>query len=146
MNRLLQVWKAEADSICGYEGTVLVAVKTSKEGAPQHVVGDLLREMRIMQTIGPHPNVVAMLGVCVEKEPYLLIMEYVMYGKLLQHLRDHRSRQTNFFEFSEGDDGIDGDSTLTAKCLTKYAYGVAKGMEYIVSKGVSELTTYRVCN
>ena len=114
----------------------MVAVKTSKEGAPQHVVGDLLQEMRIMQTIGPHPNVVAMLGVCVEKEPYLLIMEYVMYGKLLQHLRDHRSKQANFFEFSEGDAQGDEDSELTAKCLTKYAYGVAKGMEYIVSKGV----------
>ena len=62
-----QVWKAEADSICGYEGTILVAVKTAKEDAPQKEVGDLLQEMRIMQTIGPHPNVVAMLGVCVEK-------------------------------------------------------------------------------
>ena len=27
--------------------------------------------------------------------------------------------------------------TLTAKDLTKFAYGVAKGMEYLVSKGVS---------
>ena len=61
-----KVWKAEADSICGYEGTILVAVKTAKEGAPQKEVGDLLQEMRIMQDIGPHPNVVAMLGVCVE--------------------------------------------------------------------------------
>ncbi len=29
-----------------------------------------------------------------------------------------------------------GESSLTAKDLTKYAYGVAKGMEYIVSKGI----------
>ena len=79
-------------------------------------------------------------------EPYLLIMEYVMYGKLLQHLRDQRSKQSSFFTFSEGDhEGVDGGDgtgdgekkTLTAKDLTKYAYGVAKGMEYIVSKGVS---------
>ncbi len=27
--------------------------------------------------------------------------------------------------------------TLTAKDLTKFAYGVAKGMEFLVSKGVS---------
>lgn len=68
----------------------------------------------------------------------MLIMEYVMHGKLLQHLRDQRSRQTTFFQFSEGDPtGDPADTTLTAKDLTKYAYGVAKGMEYIVSKGVS---------
>ncbi len=30
-----------------------------------------------------------------------------------------------------------GEPSLTAKDLTKYAYGVAKGMEFIVSKGVS---------
>ena len=67
-------------------------------------------------------------------------MEYVMYGKLLQHLRDQRSRQTNFFQFSENDLGgaTDNESeTLNSKDLTKYAYGVAKGMEFIVSKGVS---------
>jgi hypothetical protein len=26
----VQVWKAEADDICGYDGTILVAVKTVK--------------------------------------------------------------------------------------------------------------------
>ena len=68
-------------------------------------------------------------------------MEYVRHGKLLQHLREQRSRQTSFFQFSEADPGGgDGDSGsgLTAKDLTKYAYGVAKGMEFVVSKGVSE--------
>ena len=29
-----QVWKAEAENICGYDGTVLVAVKTTKDKAP----------------------------------------------------------------------------------------------------------------
>ena len=67
-------------------------------------------------------------------------MEYVRHGKLLQHLREQRSRQTNFFQFSEADPGggEDSGSGLTAKDLTKYAYGVAKGMEFVVSKGVSE--------
>ena len=34
----LQVWKAEADNICGYEGTVLVGVKAAKDNAPQKEV------------------------------------------------------------------------------------------------------------
>ena len=32
------MWKAEADNICGYEGTSLVAVKTAKDDAPQKEV------------------------------------------------------------------------------------------------------------
>ena len=52
----------------GYEGTsVLVAVKTTKEAAPEKEVSDLLQEMKIMQQVGTHPNVVTLLGVCVEK-------------------------------------------------------------------------------
>ena len=31
-----KVWKAEADEICGYDGTILVAVKTVKVGPHQH--------------------------------------------------------------------------------------------------------------
>ena len=38
----LQVWKAEADNICGYEGTVLVGVKAAKDNAPQKEVGHLV--------------------------------------------------------------------------------------------------------
>ena len=65
-------------------------------------------------------------------------MEYVMYGKLLTHLRDQRSKQTSLFHFTEEDlQQPSEDSNITAKDLTKYAYGVAKGMEYIVSKNVS---------
>lgn len=129
-----KVWKAEADDICGYDGTILVAVKTVKENAAQREVDDLIQEMKIMQEIGPHPNVVTILGVCSDQEPYLLIMEYVMYGKLLTHLREQRTRQSSFFNFSK--DGAEMGETLTSKDLTKFAYGVAKGMEFLVTKGI----------
>lgn len=129
-----KVWKAEADDICGYDGTILVAVKTVKENSAQREVDDLIQEMKIMQEIGPHPNVVTILGVCTDQEPYLLVMEYVMYGKLLTHLREQRMRQSSFFNFSK--DGGEVGETLTSKDLNKFAYGVAKGMEFLVSKGI----------
>jgi len=129
-----KVWKAEADDICGHEGTILVAVKTVKEKSAKQEIEDLIEEMKIMQEIGSHPNVVTILGVCTEQEPYLLIMEYIMYGKLLTHLREQRTRQSSFFNFSK-DSGEAGE-TLTSKDLNKFAYGVAKGMEFLVSKGV----------
>ncbi|XP_014280942.1 uncharacterized protein [Halyomorpha halys] len=125
-----QVWKAEADDLSGHEGsTRLVAVKTVKEGASLREKEDLLRELGIMQELGAHPNVVTLLGCCTEKEPYLLIMEYVMYGKLLAFLREHRTR-AHYFNFS------DLSSALTSRDLTVFAYCVARGMEYLVTKGI----------
>uniref|UniRef100_A0A224XI92 receptor protein-tyrosine kinase n=1 Tax=Panstrongylus lignarius TaxID=156445 RepID=A0A224XI92_9HEMI len=125
-----QVWKAEADDICDHEGlTRLVAVKTVKEGASPREKEDLLRELGIMQELGAHPNVVTLLGCCTEKEPYLLIMEYVMYGKLLAFLREHRTR-AHYFNFS------DLSSALTSRDLTVFSYCVARGMEYLASKGI----------
>jgi len=128
-----KVWKAEAENICGFPGTSLVAVKTVKDNGGKEVE-DLVQEMNIMKEIGTHPNIVTLLGVCTEQEPLLLIMEYVMYGKLLTHLREQRAKQSSFFNFSKETDEL--PDTLTAKDLTKFAYGVAKGMEYLVSKGI----------
>ncbi|XP_050672100.1 mucin-4-like isoform X2 [Leptidea sinapis] len=122
-----QVWKAEADDLNGHDGlTRLVAVKTIKESASQKEKQELLHEICIMQKIGTHPNVVTLLACCTEQEPYLLIMEYVMCGKLLTYLRERRSRPDRF----------SGSGALTSRDLTVFAYCVARGMDYIASKGI----------
>lgn len=56
-------------------------------------------------------------------------MEYVMCGKLLTYLRERRSRPDRF----------SGSGALTSRDLTVFAYCVARGMDYITSKGVSNL-------
>ncbi|XP_063974035.1 uncharacterized protein LOC135160874 isoform X2 [Diachasmimorpha longicaudata] len=125
-----QVWKAEADDLTGHQGTTrLVAVKTVKEGASARENEDLVRELEIMQQLGNHPNVVTLLGCCTEEEPHYLILEYVMYGKLLAYLRDHRTRQ-DFYNFSED------SAALTSRDLTVFGYCVARGMEYLASKKI----------
>ncbi|XP_050419829.1 fibroblast growth factor receptor 3-like [Adelges cooleyi] len=125
-----QVWKAEADDISGHEGlTRLVAVKMVKENAATREREDLIGELSIMQHLGSHPNVVTLLGCCTEKEPYLLIMEYVMYGKLLAFLRDRRTR-SHYFNFS------DSTASLTSRDLTMFAYCVARGMDFLGSKKI----------
>lgn len=63
-------------------------------------------------------------------EPYHVIMEYVMFGKLLTFLRDHRTRQ-NYYNFSSD------TAALTSQDLTRFACQVASGCEYIQSRGVS---------
>lgn len=67
---LLQVWKAEAENICGFQGTVLVAVKTVKDNANAKEKQDILREMELMQKLGPHPNLVTLLGCCTKQGNY----------------------------------------------------------------------------
>uniref|UniRef100_A0A2A4J7B8 Protein kinase domain-containing protein n=1 Tax=Heliothis virescens TaxID=7102 RepID=A0A2A4J7B8_HELVI len=53
-------------------------------------------------------------------------MEYVMCGKLLTYLRERRSRPDRF----------SGSGALTSRDLTVFAYCVARGMDYIASKGI----------
>lgn len=53
-----------------------------------------------------------------------------MYGKLLTFLREHRTNE-NYYNFSNNSDA------LTSRDLTVFAYCVARGMEYLASKGVS---------
>ncbi|KAG7159528.1 Tyrosine kinase receptor Cad96Ca-like 2 [Homarus americanus] len=128
------VWKAEARELCACEGapggpTVLVAVKGVKEGAGVKERQDLLKELAIMQHIGQHPNVVTLLGCCTQQEPHFVIMEYIMFGKLLTFLRDHRTRH-NYYNFSSDTEA------LTSKDLTRFACQVATGCDYLQSRGI----------
>lgn len=128
------VWKAEARDLCACEGatggpTVLVAVKGVKEGAGQKEKQDLLKELAIMQHIGQHPNVVTLLGCCTQQEPFYVIMEYVMFGKLLAFLRDHRTRH-NYYNFSSDTEA------LTSRDLTRFACQIATGCDYLQSRGI----------
>ncbi|KAK6620580.1 hypothetical protein RUM43_010872 [Polyplax serrata] len=126
-----QVWKAEIEDGLGHsEGKVrMVAVKTVKEGAGEKEHKEFIKELEIMQQIGSHPNIVTLLGCCTDHEPYYLIMEYVKYGKLLTFLRDHRINE-NYYNFSNKEDA------LTSKDLTVFAYCIARGMEYLVTRGI----------
>ncbi|RWS16017.1 tyrosine kinase receptor Cad96Ca-like protein [Dinothrombium tinctorium] len=121
-----QVWKCEAIKICNSEGPQIVAVKTLKENASEKEKKDLQTEIEIMKILDPHPNVVTLLGCCTEREPIFLIMDYIPYGKLQTYLRESRSER--FYGNLLGN--------LTSKDLTSFAYQVAKGMEYISSKGI----------
>ncbi|XP_077504411.1 tyrosine kinase receptor Cad96Ca [Amblyomma americanum] len=124
-----QVWKCEAMNITGSEEPVIVAVKTLKENATEKEKKELLSELGVMKLINPHPNVVTLLGSCTDRDPLFVIMEYVPFGKLQTYLRESR------VERSYGN--LHGSSKhLTSRDLTSFAYQVAKGMEYLSSKGI----------
>ena len=56
-------------------------------------------------------------------------MEYVMYGRLLTFLREHRTQQT-YYNYSTDSEA------LTSRDLTTFAYCIAKGMDFITSQRV----------
>ncbi|KAM9410358.1 tyrosine-protein kinase Fes/Fps [Pholidichthys leucotaenia] len=91
-----------------------VAVKSCKENlAPEHK-SKFLMEARILKQYD-HPNIVKLIGVCTQKQPIYIIMEFVQGGDFLSFLR------------SEG-------HSIKPKMLVKMTENVASGMEYLESK------------
>ncbi|KAG6459803.1 hypothetical protein O3G_MSEX011612 [Manduca sexta] len=124
-----QVWRAQAIDIDGKKGEQTVAVKTLKENASEKEKTDLIQELLVMKNLGSHPNVVRLIGCCTDKEPTLVIMEFVSLGKLQQFLRD--SRAERHYGNTHG-----GSQFLTSRDLTHFAYQVARGMDFLSSKGI----------
>ncbi|XP_013172285.1 PREDICTED: tyrosine kinase receptor Cad96Ca isoform X2 [Papilio xuthus] len=124
-----QVWRAQAIDIDGQKGEQTVAVKTLKENASEKEKSDLLQELIVMKNLGTHPNVVRLIGCCTEKEPTLVIMEYVSLGKLQQFLRE--SRAGRHYGNTHA-----GSLFLTSRDLTHFAFQVARGMDFLSGKGI----------
>ncbi|XP_046963627.1 tyrosine kinase receptor Cad96Ca isoform X1 [Vanessa cardui] len=124
-----QVWRAQAIDIDGKKGEQTVAVKTLKENASEKEKTDLIQELTVMKNLGTHPNVVRLIGCCTEKEPTFVIMEFVSLGKLQQFLRD--SRAERHYGNTHG-----GSQFLTSRDLTHFAFQVARGMDFLSSKGI----------
>ncbi|KAM7362870.1 tyrosine kinase receptor Cad96Ca isoform 1-T2 [Cochliomyia hominivorax] len=124
-----QVWRCEATDIDGNEGVTTVAVKTIKENATEVEKKDLLSELEVMKSLEPHVNVVRFLGCCTDKDPIFVIIEYVNRGKLQTYLRN--SRAERHYGNTHGKSNI-----LTSGDLTSFMYQVAKGMDYLTSRGI----------
>ncbi|XP_017005257.2 tyrosine kinase receptor Cad96Ca [Drosophila takahashii] len=124
-----QVWRCEATNINDTEGITTVAVKTLKESATEVDRKDLLSELEVMKSLEPHINVVRLLGCCTDKDPTFVILEYVNRGKLQTYLRS--SRAERHYGNTHGKSNI-----LTSCDLTSFMYQVAKGMDYLTSRGI----------
>lgn len=125
-----QVWRCEANDIDGIDGVSVIAVKTMKENAIESEKKDLVSELQVMKTLEPHVNVVRLLGCCTEKDPVFVLLEYVALGKLQTFLRNSRVEKN--YNNTSGK-----SKTLTSHCLVSYMYQVARGMEFLSSRGVS---------
>nr|XP_045017637.1 platelet-derived growth factor receptor alpha [Jaculus jaculus]XP_045017638.1 platelet-derived growth factor receptor alpha [Jaculus jaculus]XP_045017639.1 platelet-derived growth factor receptor alpha [Jaculus jaculus] len=67
-----------------------VAVKMLKPTARSSEKQALMSELKIMTHLGPHLNVVNLLGACTKSGPIYIITEYCFYGDLVNYLHKNR--------------------------------------------------------
>ncbi len=102
------------------EGTsTQVAVKQLRD---MTAVDEFFREVEFMSHLD-HPQIVRLLGVCTQKEPYAMIFEYMDLGDLCSFLRDAALLET------EG-----GDAVLDMLDMYNMALQIAQGMAYIAQR------------
>merc|ERR1711936_1215658 len=65
--------------------SLAVAVKTCKVTMPEEQKKKFLQEGRILKQY-EHPNIVRFIGICVQKQPIMIVMELVPGGSLLKYL------------------------------------------------------------
>ena len=83
-----KVYRGELGGIVGGSST-LVAVKTLKIGANQATRGDFQRDSELMADLR-HPNIVCLVGVCLQEEPQCMVFEHMAHGDLHEFLIFHR--------------------------------------------------------
>ncbi|XP_037909618.1 tyrosine-protein kinase Fer isoform X1 [Hermetia illucens] len=91
-----------------------VAVKTCRMTLPEEQKRKFLQEGRILKQYD-HPNIVKLIGICVQKQPIMIVMELVPGGSLLNFLRKNAN-------------------TFTSKQLMGMCKDAAAGMRYLESK------------
>ena len=95
------VIKAEAKNITDLESTT-VAVKVRKEWTNDRTKKKFFHEAALMHKFN-HPNILKLLGVCIEEEPFCMLFEYMDCGDLDSYLRNHNSKIIRTVSSNEAD-------------------------------------------
>ena len=104
----------------------------ASEGATREEVRDLASELKILIYVGEHKNIVNLLGTCIKRDRFLVILEYAPHGSLLKFLRGKR----DVYEATWSTTASDPEIRLNISNLVGYAYQISRGMEYLASKKV----------
>ncbi|KAK3526699.1 hypothetical protein QTP70_032078 [Hemibagrus guttatus] len=87
-----RVVEATAYGLTSSQSSVKVAVKMLKSTARRSETQALMSELKIMSHLGPHLNIVNLLGACTKHGPLYLVTEFCRYGDLVDYL--HRNKQS----------------------------------------------------
>ena len=113
------VIKAKAKNIIAGEESTIVAIKALKEGSNDQTKKAFFHEAAIMHEFN-HQNILKILGVCVEQEPFYMLLEYMENGDLNGYLRKHNV--------------IEQQSSLSLQFLLDTCINIAAGLEYLAQQ------------
>uniref|UniRef100_A0A8C7PCQ2 receptor protein-tyrosine kinase n=1 Tax=Oncorhynchus mykiss TaxID=8022 RepID=A0A8C7PCQ2_ONCMY len=94
-----RVVEATAYGLSHSQSSTKVAVKMLKSTARRSETQALMSELKIMSHLGPHLNIVNLLGACTKQGPLYLVTEYCRYGDLVDYL--HRNKHTFLQYYAE---------------------------------------------
>ena len=115
------VMKGEARNIISGQYSTLVAIKVLKEGSSSTAKSDFVHEAVLVNQFN-HPNILKLLGVCFEQEPYCIAFEYMELGDLNKYLRNKAISVSQ------------PASNLNIQQLVDMAINVAAGLEYLAGR------------
>ncbi|KAF7213894.1 vascular endothelial growth factor receptor 1 isoform X1 [Nothobranchius furzeri] len=149
-----KVMQASASGIDGASSCRTVAVKMLKDGATAIEHKALMTELKILNHIGNHLNVVNLLGACTKAGgPLMVIVEYCRYGNLSTFLKNKRDVYLHNQSDGDSNEGLScvirteiSDknskhtdpkaayiSPLFLEDLISFSFQVARGMEFLAS-------------
>ncbi|XP_069671795.1 discoidin domain-containing receptor 2 isoform X3 [Periplaneta americana] len=102
----------------------LVAVKSLKLGASESARSDFQQEARVLARL-KDPNIVRVLGACLDEEPLCVVVEYMECGDLNQFLQEHIAETASPLPPNA--------KTLSYGCLIFMATQISSGMKYLES-------------
>ena len=76
---------------------IQVAVKALKEEPSKELKDEFYQEVTLMSILN-HPNIIRLLAVCTEEEPYGMIFEFMSNGDLNQYLRSAKPAEKSLKE------------------------------------------------
>ncbi|KAM8881731.1 vascular endothelial growth factor receptor 1 isoform 1-T1 [Synchiropus picturatus] len=139
-----RVMQASAFGIDSKAGCETVAVKMLKEGATASEYSALMSELKILNYIGHHLNVVNLLGACTKPGgPLMVIVEYCCHGNLSAFLKNKREVfvqnrvACSVFDSRKVAAKIQEGNIkdpLFPEDLISYSFQVARGMEFLASR------------
>ena len=112
------VMKGEAKDIAPDQPSTLVAIKYLKEGSNSDARDNFIQEAVVVNQFD-HPNILKLLGVCFDQEPYFITFEYMELGDLNRYLRNKAISVSQ------------ASSNLTVQQLVDMAINIAAGLEYL---------------
>uniref|UniRef100_A0A672J3P1 receptor protein-tyrosine kinase n=1 Tax=Salarias fasciatus TaxID=181472 RepID=A0A672J3P1_SALFA len=135
-----KVIQASAFGIDSATGCRTVAVKMLKEGATTSEQKALMTELKILNHIGNHLNVVNLLGACTKPGgPLMVIVEYCRFGNLSTFLKNKRdvfvhNRVSSSQLARKPPEMSSLNSLLFPEDLISFSFQVARGMEFLASR------------